>query len=112
EAEDARRQATEQQRRIEARAQCELLYSLHAGDIADRYPKPRLNSFMQTYMNDSQPADVVERRGKELRGIIEQHLIAARPPTKCHTIQELADWFLAEKQRIASLPLEDELKDE
>jgi hypothetical protein len=112
EAEAARRHVIEQQRRTEARAQCELLYSLHAKEIADRYPKPRLNSFMQTYMNDSHPAEMVERRGQEIRNLIEQHRSAVVPPKKCHTIQELAEWLVTEQRRIDLLPLDEELREE
>ena len=106
------RESANQQRRVEARAQCELAYSLHASEIEDRFPKATLSSFMQTYMSDAQPVEAVERRGNELRRIIQQHRETVQPRKKCHTVQGLAEWFLAEKERIEALPVDEELREE
>lgn len=108
----AKVQAGHQRRRTEARARCELAYSLHASDISERFPKSMFDAFLQTYMNDSHDAEDVERRGRELQAIIEQHRSKAKPERKPRTIQDLAEWYLREKHRIDSLPLDDELKQE
>ena len=110
--ETAERQAVDQQRRVEARAQCELLFGRHVHEIESRFPKEMLDSFMLTYMNDNQPVEAVERRGKELQRSILLHLEEERPVRKYLTIDELADWFVKEKQRIESLPIEEELREE
>lgn len=110
--EATRRQQTDQTRRTEARAQCELLYTLHAPEIADRFPKSMLDAFMHAYMSDAHAPEDVERRGKELQRIIEQHRQTSKPEKKPRTIQELAEWYLAEKARIEALPLDEEIKED
>jgi hypothetical protein len=105
-------QAADQRRRIEARASCELAYSLHASEIGKRFPKSMFDSFIQTYMSDADHPDDVERRGKELQRIIDQHRQRVKPEKQPRTIQELAEWYLREKGRIDALPLDRELKQE
>lgn len=105
------RQATEQERRMEARSGCELCYAMYLNEVADRFPKSVFDAFMEKYMNDVQPAEAVERRSKELRGIIQQHRDAAKPPKKFHSIQELTAWFLNEKTHVESLPIDSDVRD-
>jgi hypothetical protein len=109
--ETACRQAAEQQRRMDARAECELCYSKHLNELANRFPKPVFNAFMQTYMNDHQPAEAVERRGKELQRIVQEHAAEVKPAKKSNSMHELAGWFLQEKERIESLPIDTEIRD-
>lgn len=109
------RQATlargaDQRRRSEARANCELAYSLHASEIAKQFPKTMFDAFLQTYMSDADHPDDVERRGKELQRIIDQHRQKVQPEKHPRTIQQLAEWYLREKGRIEALPLDEELK--
>jgi hypothetical protein len=111
-AESSRHAYSDQQRRIEARAQCELLYNQHFAEIKKRFSKKALDEFMQEYMADSQPAEIVERRSRELQRIIEEHRVAVKPIRKFHTIQELAEWFVKEQKRIQTLPIDDELREE
>src|SRR5205823_5313242 len=61
ELETARRDAAAhaQVRRQEARSQSELFFSLHRADIADRFSRKMLVDYMQRYMPDSEPPDVV-----------------------------------------------------
>lgn len=68
-----RAKVTEKLRKEQARADCELLFNLHAADIIHRFTKPMLDEFMSKYMNDKHLVDDVERRGRELQRIIEQH---------------------------------------
>ena len=108
--EAARRFATEEQRRSDARAECELCYSQHVKEIARRFPKSMFDAFLRTYMDPNQAVDAVERRAKELQRIIQFHRDAAKPPKKIHTMQDLAAWFLREKEHIESLAVDEELR--
>ena len=107
-----RRAADEGRRRVEARAACELAYSLHGSEIGKHFPKSMFDAFLQTYMSDADRADDVERRGKELQRIIDQHRQKVKPEKRPRTIQELAEWYVREKSRIDALPLDEELKQE
>jgi hypothetical protein len=99
-------------RRSDARARCELAYSLHAKDIADRFPRSMFDAFLQTYMSDTDEPEDVERRGRELEKMIDEHRKSVKPEKRPRTIQDLAEWYLREKQRIDALPLDEELKQE
>lgn len=111
-AETAKLQAIEQRRRVDARAECELYYGKHLEEMASRFPKSMFNTFMQTYMNDRDPVDAVEERGKQLRRIMRKHRKTATRTPEPHTVQKLTDWFLNEKERIESLPIDEELREE
>jgi hypothetical protein len=108
----ARRSAGEEQRRMDARAECELCYSQHVKEIARRFPKSMFDAFLRTYMSPNQTVESVERRAKELQRIIQCHRDAAKPPKKIHTMQDLATWFLQEKEHIESLAVDEELRQE
>jgi len=109
---EQRRAAEDARRRGDARARCELLYNRHAPDIVRRFPRKSMERFMQTYMRDADPAESVEQRGRELETIIEQHRNCVKPDKPPRTIQDLAEWYLREKNRIDALPLDEELKQE
>lgn len=99
-------------RRVEARARCELLYNRHAPEIARRFPRKSMERFIQTYMSDADPAEHVEQRGRELENIIEQHRNCVKPDKQPRTIQDLAEWYVRERNLIDTLPLDDALKQE
>lgn len=99
-------------RRREARSQCELLFNLHEADINRRFNRQMLNDYMSRYMGDSEPSDVVERRAKELRALIEKHREAVGLGDRPKSIDQLARWFLEEKGRIEALPLDEDLREE
>lgn len=104
--------AADARRRVNARARCELLYNTHAPEIGARFPRESFDRFLDEYMGDGASPAEVEHRGKELAKIIEQHRQTVKPDKQPRTIQHLAEWYLQERQRIDSLPLEDELKQE
>lgn len=117
--EDAERQALDarlkyqaQKRREDARIQCESFYSLHAPLIRRRFTKDMFDSFISRYMGDNRPPAEVEERAAQLQALIEQHVQAVAPMKKEPTIDALATWFLAEKRRIDTLSIDDELRDE
>ena len=108
----AKRQAIELRRRVDARAECEFYYGKHHNEISYRFDRSMFDAFMKTYMNDSQPPDAVEERGGQLRSIMRKHRKAGTWTKKTYNVQEIADWFLNEKQRIESLPIDEELREE
>ena len=71
--EEARRQAAAQRCREDARAAVELLYSLYAPEIGQRFPREAFDAFCSTYLNDQKTPEYVEERALQLRSIIEQH---------------------------------------
>ncbi len=70
------------------------------------------DAFLQTYMSDTDEPEDVERRGRELEKMIDEHRKSVKPEKRPRTIQDLAEWYLREKQRIDALPLDEELKQE
>ncbi len=106
---DEREKAQAQRRREHARAACELLYALHAPEISQRFPRSELDRFLRTYMSDAQPPDEVERRSLDFQLLIDRHRQLVKPDAP-KTIQALAQWYLHEKQRIVTLPLDEDLK--
>jgi hypothetical protein len=102
--------ALDARRRRDARAACELAYSRCAVEIGQRFSRQELQRFMETYMGDEHAADDVERRGEELRQVMADYRQPPKPENKKRTIQELAEWYLREKNRIDALPLDEELK--
>jgi hypothetical protein len=101
---DAKRRATD------ARAAAALAYSLYAAKVHQRFSQEMFDAFVAAYMGDNQPADDVERRGRELLRTLQQHLEEVEPPDQKRTLEDLARWFAEEKTRIESLPLEDKVK--
>jgi len=103
-ARDARR------RRIDARANAELSFSVFAPKVADRFTREHLSQYLRTYMGDDQPPDDVERRGEQLIRTLQQHVDEAEPPEEKRSLEDLAHWLADQRERIAELPLEDRMK--
>ena len=93
-------------RRKEARFQCEMHFSLYQTDIAQRFNHAMFDSYMQKYMGDMDDAETVERRGQELRTIIDKHYEQVGGKAMPTTIEELTAWFLEQKTRIERAPME------
>lgn len=100
----AREQA--QRRRTDARASCELFYSLHAPEIGKRFPKGLFDDFVARHLGDDHPPEYVEQRAQQLQELLRQHLDRVGAPQKKLALADLAQWFLREKQEIdkAALP--------
>jgi hypothetical protein len=98
----ARKEDQERLRREEARKDCELLYALYASELGDRFSRAMFDAFLDKYLNDSQPAEAVERRAKELQQIIRQHLECVRPGPR--TLTELTRWYEKQKREFEQLP--------
>jgi hypothetical protein len=100
-----------QERRNEVKFQCLRFYKLHYPEVSSRFPQSAYDSFVSAYMADSEDPDTVERRGRELRELIESHRARLEPePEKPKTIADLSEWYLNEEGRIKELPLDDKTK--
>lgn len=109
---ERRQQQQAQKRREDVRSHLELLYSLYAPKIQSRFTKQMFGDFLTKYLGDNRTPEDVDERGRQLQTMMEQHQQAVDPPPKKATLQDLAAWFVAEQQRLESLPLDDLLKDE
>ncbi|MDB5392212.1 MAG: hypothetical protein JWM11_7858, partial [Planctomycetaceae bacterium] len=99
-----------QQRRMDARSKCELLYNMHEADIHERFNRQAFDRYLQKYMSDAEPPEVVESRGVELQAVIEKHCEVKGIADKPQSIDQLAQWFIDEKARIESLPLDERMR--
>jgi len=111
---DQERQALAQteakRRRNDARSKALLTYNRYASKLGGRFTQENLDHFIATYMGDDQPPDAVERRAAELLQLLQEHAAAADPPEEKQTLDALARWYLAQKEHIQSLPLDDRAK--
>jgi hypothetical protein len=103
-------QTESQRRRNDARAKAVLTFSRYASKLGGRFTQENLDHFVAAYMGDDQPPDAVERRAAELLQVLQEHAAAADPPEEKQTLDALARWFLAQKEHIQSLPLDDRAK--
>lgn len=105
------READQAHRRLRACAACDLFFNLHRVELASRFSKSDLEEFMKKYMDDAQPAEVVEMYAVQLREMMEQHLELAGTAKVPATIEQLAKWYITEKERISGLEIDEELKE-
>jgi hypothetical protein len=103
-------EAAAQKRRADARARCELFYSLHAPEIGVRFPKDRFDDFASRHLGDNHPPEYVEERARQVLDIMQKHLEKIEPPKKALTLADLAVWFLREKAQIDATALGEEDK--
>jgi hypothetical protein len=101
--------ADAQRRREEARAACELLYTLHAPEIGARFSRQLFDDFIARHLGDSFPPEDVERRAQHLQEVLRQHLEKVEP-TRKQTVEGLARWYHQLKQEIEAQPLEQRYK--
>jgi hypothetical protein len=94
------------QTREDTRYACELFYNLHAPKIADRFSKQDLHDFLDRYMGDTQPLDVLRRRSNQLTETIRQHVEAVDPPEAIGSLEDLAVWYAKQKGQVESLEVE------
>ncbi|MCB9924522.1 MAG: hypothetical protein H6822_20255 [Planctomycetaceae bacterium] len=101
------RRLADGQRREDARVACELLYALREHDIEERYPRKRFEEFVNTFVRDDNPVEVVERRAGELQRLIEQHYEAANPPEEFLDLAALTLWYEKQLATIEKLDVAD-----
>jgi hypothetical protein len=102
--------AEAERRRNRARANAALTFSLCAPQLRERFTQQMFDDFLAKYMGDDQPPDEVERRGTELLQTLQKHVEATDVPEQKQTLEDLAHWFLQQKEHIGALPLDDKVK--
>lgn len=107
---EARSRADDQRRREDARAAALLDFTFYAAKLGSRFSRQDFDHYLQTYMGDGQPPDVVERRKGELLAIFEKHLSDISPPRQEQTIEGLTTWYESMKTRIEGSSMDDRTK--
>jgi hypothetical protein len=102
--------ADAQRRRNRARLKAELLYTLYAPAIGDRFPRKLFEDFLSRYLGEQHAPEDVEEYSRQLEAILQQH--AGPGPGQEHfgNVTELTKWFVSEQRRILALDLTEELK--
>ena len=112
---DNQRQQVQEQRRRELaereeiRFSCELLYDQHSPEIAGRFPRARLESYLDAFLNDKQSIEIVRSRGERLKSFITN---AASPsevvkePDNFTSMSSIRDHFRREREAITSYQLD------
>lgn len=101
---------TEQQRRDDARAACELLYCSREEALRERFPKAAFDAFVQKYLGDGLPAETVEQRAGTLRQTIDR-LSGDEPGRKQVSLRSVCEWYTRQKEDIDTIDLDEELRD-
>lgn len=107
---EARARAEAQRRREDARAGALLDYTYYAAKLGSRFSRADFDHYLQTYMGDVHPPEIVERRRQELVAIFERHLADVSPPRKEMTIDGLTGWYETTKARIEGSSMDDRTK--
>jgi hypothetical protein len=107
-----RQEESNQRRRDDALAQCEVVFSRISPDIAARFSRRDFDAFVKKFMGDNRSPDEVESRRDQLLKLMHDHQLAEKPQPKFRTLEELAVWYATEKAKIANLPLDEESRED
>jgi hypothetical protein len=99
-----------QRRRDRARMQLELAYLQGQPVISTWLPRPMFDDFLRRHLGDHLSSEEVESNARQLLAALGQHQDQVQGRAKFVSFEELADWLLAEQQRIQSMALEQPLK--
>lgn len=108
---NAQTQTETQRRREDARASALLSFSFYAAKLGPRFTREMFDEYIRKYMGDEHPAELVERRGKELIAIFEKHLLDVQPAKQPTSIESLGQWYQQTKTQIEGLGLDEGVKD-
>lgn len=99
EQEKAYREANRRELWLKARARCEYCYSTNYLEIHERLPKATFKSFLNRYLGEDCPVDLIDSKATELIALIEGHLNKLGIKEKM-TIDQLIDWYETTKRNI------------
>lgn len=102
--ETAQRHATERQAREDVRARMELFYNLHRPEIGARFTPAMFEQFVQKYLGDDRPVEVVRLRAGQLEQLLQQHLEKIVPPQRTQSLEDLTAWLAVQTRRIDVVP--------
>jgi hypothetical protein len=99
EQEHAQREASRRELWLKARARCEYCYSTNYLEINKRFPKATFESFLNRYLGEDCPLDLIDSRASELIALIEGHLNKLGIKEKM-SLSQLIEWYETEKRTI------------
>jgi hypothetical protein len=91
-------------RRENARARCEMFFTLHAPEIGKRFPKTMFDDHLRRYLGDDRSPDDVEARAEQFLDLLRQQLEKVQPSPKFKTLEDIARWFEEQKRQLDALP--------
>ncbi|QDU52979.1 hypothetical protein [Gimesia panareensis] len=101
----------EQERREKARFDCQLLYDRNAGRLQNYFPKEKLADYHERHLSDSFPAEIVEKRAKQLEEMLHSFLVDTDGKHQQFTsLNEIAAYFQKQKQEIESLQYDEQTR--
>lgn len=106
-----RERAGAQRRRAEARAECEVYFSLHAPEIAGRFPKAEFAEFMTRHLGDEHSPEYVERRAEQLLALMRKHLERVKSPIELKSLDEILAAFDDRIRRVRESALHEKDKE-
>ncbi len=62
-----------------ARYSSQLLYDRHEYQIREKFPQEKLERYFDEYMNDEFPVELIEKRGQDLKAMIESFVEGDKP---------------------------------
>ena len=109
----AEKKADASRRRDDARMRCFMLYDRHSTTLAERFPRERLQEYFNHYMSDSSPPEVVEERARMLAALIDEWVAQdkTRQKKEFRTLEELAAFFQKQRDEVAGLSYDTDIKD-
>ena len=87
--ERANRRDQDRRRRETARAACEVLFELHAWELASRFTREMFDEFVRRHLGDDKAPELVEERAQLLQAIIRKHVEKVEPSEKPPATAEL-----------------------
>src|SRR5439155_25132301 len=99
-----------QRRRDRARLQLELSYLQAMPGVAGWMPRPMFDDFVRRHLGDQLTPEEVEDHAGQLLAVLRQHREQVQGRGDFASLEELADWLVAEQQRIQGQALEGTLK--
>jgi len=103
-AEKSRQAAENQKRREDARAGCEFLYAQHKPEINRGFTQKQFDAFVARYLSDQYPAEYVEQRAEQLKGLIQEHYQKKKPAEpRFKSLSEISDWYEQQRANIEQI---------
>ncbi len=108
EAEAQQLRAEAQRRRNDARADARLHYRYYCSRLgAAWFPEAEFTLYLDSFMHDSEPPEIVERHGQRLLAMFERKLTETEPAQPEQTIEGLTAWYRATQATIERSPLDE-----
>jgi len=98
-------------RRIDARAACEVFYSLHAPEIGTRFRKEDFTDFVTRHLGDDHPPEYVEHRADQLLKLLRSHLEKVVSPLAFKSLDEILAAFDDRIVKVRASSLDDRDKE-